>query len=172
MWMLHPLTRLPCDFSVLGRWMGCTESVSLHWRTSPAALSSPMTTTSIPSTQKSRWSIFDLLIALDIFHVQSYLRSCFYFGKTIFIFISLHCFSLHFLFLYSKCVSAAQRAAEASSEGRASVLTACLRRREGLDGWVDSRRRGSPNTSSRNEWVMNVHKNTCFGISPFVLKLR
>lgn len=62
--------------------------------------------------------------------------------------------------LYSKCVSVAQRAAGASSEGRASVLTACQGRREGRGGWVDSRRRGSPNTSSRNEWVVNAHKNT------------
>lgn len=61
-----------------------------------------------------------------------------------------------FLTPYSKRASVAQRAAGASSEGRASVSTACLGRREELGGWVDLRRRGSPNTSSRKESVMSL----------------
>lgn len=65
-------------------------------------------------------------------------------------------------FLDSKCVSVAQRAAGASLEGKASVLTDCLERREGLGGSVDSRRRGSPNTSSKNEWVTNVTFMFCW----------
>ena len=153
--MLHSSLIPPfCDFPPSGQWMGCTESVSLLSRTSPAVLSSPTTTTSIRSTRKSRWSIISHLL------VEKY-SEYFMFRTRLWPFCLNNNNHLFIVLLpYSKFVSVAQRAAGASSEGRASVLTACPERQVGLGDWVDSRRSGSPNTSSKNEWVTNVHRNT------------
>lgn len=114
--------------------MECTELVSLLWRTSAVALSSPMTTTSIPSTLKSRWVTgAHFLLFMQSHFVQTCNHGFFNFSKTFFpLFLQLSGF-------YS--FSGLQQVCKCGSESCRGIIGGKSQRINGLPGKTGGTRR-------------------------------